>query len=252
LNIQTITIVGCGGTGSVIVRSVARMVYDLKMARRHVPQIIIIDHDTVEKKNVGRQLYTEGDVGQPKAVVLMRRFNCALGLDISAIPEPVNAEKHFERYSGGLVIGAVDNHLARRELAKIKNTCLIDIGNHHASAQVVIGNTADRELMLRHLDGDNGKYRYLPNFALLFPSLLEPEPEQPPQPLSCADLTAAGTQHLLINDWAATVAAGYVYRLLHREPIHSFVSYISADTLSVRSLPICRDELLPYLHMSAV
>jgi len=79
-HIQTVSIVGLGGTGAQVARSVARMVYDMKAARLHTPQIVLIDPDKVEQKNVGRQLYVEADVGQPKAHVLMRRFNMALGL----------------------------------------------------------------------------------------------------------------------------------------------------------------------------
>src|SRR5690606_20138862 len=101
-HIQAVTIVGLGGTGAQVARSVARMVYDMKVARLHTPQIVLVDPDKVEQKNVGRQLYPEADVGQPKAHVLMRRFNMALGLDISAIDQPVNAEKHFERW-GNLI-----------------------------------------------------------------------------------------------------------------------------------------------------
>ncbi len=61
------------------------------------------------------------------------------------------------------------------------------------------------------------------------------------------ELVAAREQDLLINDWMATIAAQYLYKLLHRQPITSFVSYVSADSMSVRSVPICRDELLAYL-----
>jgi hypothetical protein len=68
---------------------------------------------------------------------------------------------------------------------------------------------------------------------------------------SCAELVAAPEQDLLINDWMAVTAAQYVYRLLHRQPITSFVSYVSADGMSVRSLPICRDDLLTYLRVEA-
>jgi PRTRC genetic system ThiF family protein len=240
IHIQTVTIVGLGGTGAQIARSVARMVYDMKQARLHAPQIVLIDPDLVETKNVGRQLYVEADVGQLKAHVLMRRFNLALGLDIAAIAQPVDAERHFD-------------HLARRELAKAaNNTVWLDTGNHASAGQVVIGNVGDRDLMLRFLDGQNGKYSYLPNAGLLFPSLLEPEPEAKPQPeptRSCAELVATREQDLLINDWVAVTAAQYIYKLLHREPIASFVSFVSADGMSVRSLPICRDELLPYLQV---
>lgn len=47
----------------------------------------------------------------------------------------------------------------------------------------------------------------------------------------------------------ACVVAGYVYKLLHRQPVTTFLSYVSVDTLSVRSLPICCDELLPYVQL---
>lgn len=248
-HIQSITIVGLGGTGAQIARSVARMIYDMKAARLHTPQIILIDPDKVEQKNVGRQLYVEADVGQPKAHILMRRFNMALGLDTIAIDQSVNAERHFERW-GNLIVGAVDNHLARRELANAKGAIWIDAGNHFNAGQVVIGNTGDHETAMRSINGQNGRYAYLPNAGLLFPALLEPEPEvklQTQPERSCAELVAAREQDLLVNDWMAVATAQYVYKLLHRQPITSFASYISADGMSVRSLPICRDELLPYL-----
>lgn len=251
LYIKTVTIVGCGGTGAQIARSAARILYDMKARRMHVPQLILIDPDTVELKNVGRQAYVVGEVGQPKAHVLMRRFNCALGLNAVGIAEPLNAEKHFERHSGGIVIGAVDNHLARQELSRVQNAVWIDTGNHYAAGQVCIGNQADREFMMRHLDGRDGKYPYLPNAALVFPQLLEPEPPapQPVQPLSCAELMEEGSQHLLINDWVAVVAAQYLYKLLHRQPITSFLSYLNSDGIGVRSVPICREELSAYLPL---
>ena len=248
-HIQTLTIVGLGGTGAQVARSAARMVYDMKAARMHTPQIVLIDPDKVEQKNVGRQLYTNADIAQPKAHVLMRRFNMALGLDIIAIDQPVNAEKHFERW-GNLIVGAVDNHLARCELSKANGAVWIDSGNHFNAGQVIIGNTSDHETAMRYLDGQNGRYSYLPNAGLLFPALLEPEPDAKPQPeleRSCAELVASREQDLLINDWMATIASQYIYKLLHRQPITSFVSYVSADGMSVRSVTICRDELLAYL-----
>jgi hypothetical protein len=45
----------------------------------------------------------------------------------------------------------------------------------------------------------------------------------------------------------ATITSQYIYKLRHRQPITSFVSYVSADGISVRSVPICREELAAYL-----
>jgi PRTRC genetic system ThiF family protein len=244
--ISTITIVGCGGTGAAVARSVARMVYDMREARLHTPQVVLIDPDIVESHNVGRQLFTEADVGQPKALILMRRFNLALGLNMSAICEAVDAQRHFERW-GNLIVGCVDNHLARRELAKVSSAVWIDSGNHTSAGQVVIGNTGDRDLVLRRLDGRDGKVGYLPHAGLLFPALLEPDADADPAPqpqMSCAELVAARSQELLVNDWMAVATAQYIYKLLHRQPIQSFMSFISSDSLmSVRSIPITPDEI---------
>ena len=81
----------------------------------------------------------------------------------------------------------------------------------------------------------------------MFPDLLQPEPviEQPAP--SCAELVTMGEQSLLVNDWQANVVAGYVYKLLHRQPIHSFLTFIDSQAGVVVNKPICRDELEVYL-----
>ncbi len=243
----TITLVGLGGTGSQLARILARLVFDMRERRLHPPQLRFIDPDRVEARNCGRQLYTPADIGQYKAEVLGKRFNRCLGLDIEWITQAVDAERHFERYSN-VVIGAVDNHLARRELARIPGVWL-DVGNHYAAGQVCIGSSRDWQQIMAGLETGREKTRWLPNAALLFPSLLEPEPvnESTLEPASCSDRVIRGEQHLLINDLVATIAGGYLYKLLHQQPIETFLSYISLDSLTVRSLALNRDEMLPYM-----
>src|SRR5690606_37172544 len=127
-----------------------------------------------------------------------------------------------------LVIGCVDNHLARRELHQAQGI-LIGAGNYRDGGQVVIGNVADPEQMRRHIDGREGKYAYLPKEGLLFPALLEPEaPASEAQlDLSCAELVLRGEQDVLVNDWMACVVGQYVTALLRRQPIRTFASFIS-------------------------
>ncbi|CAG1007709.1 hypothetical protein ANRL4_03786 [Anaerolineae bacterium] len=241
--IREVVLVGCGGTGAQVARSLARIVYDLKRRRKHAPSIKFIDPDRVELKNCGRQPFVVGEVGSFKAEVLARRFNLGLGLDVVWYGEPVDAERHFSPYS--LVCGCVDNHLARRELAKHQHLWL-ECGNHRDSGQVILGNTGDRERFERGVT--DGVYRYLPNAALLFPSLLEPEPLPEPQSAaSCAELLEAGDQHLLINDLIATAAAHYLYKLLNQEPITTFLIFCDASSLNVKSIPLTAENLKVYL-----
>lgn len=253
-HIQSIVIVGCGGTGAQVARIVARILYDMRRARLHTPNLLLIDPDHVEEKNVGRQLFTPADAALklPKAEVVGKRLNMALGMDIGWCIEPFNSEKHGNRYGSQLVIGCVDNHLARRELHATKGI-LIGAGNFRDGGQVILGNVADAELMQKHIDGKEGKYAYLPKEGMLFPALLEPEPStETSQPsLSCAELVLRGEQDVLVNDWMACAVGQYVYALLRRQPIRTFASFVSLDGMSVKSLPICREELSAYLEKTA-
>jgi hypothetical protein len=75
------------------------------------------------------------------------------------------------------------------------------------------------------------------------------EAEPATQPLSCAELVSLGSQHLLINDIVANIAAVYLYRLLHRQPITSFLTFTGIDPIpTTRSIPIEKSELLAYLQ----
>ena len=249
--IKTVTIVGVGGTGAQVARIVGRMAYDMQRSRRHAPQIVLIDPDTVEEKNVGRQLFSPSVLGMPKAEVVGRMLNLALGLDVRWVVDQVDPVRHFDPYSGNLVVSCVDNHEARQELHRVDGV-LLGAGNHADSGQVSIGNCNDPDQMRRFLDGRDGRYAYLPKEGLLFPELLQPEPEvERPSSApgaSCSDLAASGDQHLLVNDMMAAAVGHYVYRLLQRQPIRSFLTYISAsEMLGSRSLPICRQELEVFL-----
>lgn len=260
INIQEIMLVGLGGTGSQWARSICRTLFDLKVRNRAVPRLHFWDMDIVEMKNVGRQMFAVSDVGHFKAEVLARRFNAALGLEIIAHNEAFTsaaAQGPYRTFSNTLLCGAVDNHQARKELAACSAALWIDAGNHYSSGQVVIGNLDTGQVgWIWHAMNEKAKkrpklaalsdyltLRHLPNVAVLFPQLLEP-PEDDMQPdLSCAELVEIGEQHLLINDLIADVAAQYTYKLLHRQPIRSFMTYVDADMLNMRSVPITRAEL---------
>ncbi len=85
--IKTVTIVGIGGTGAQVARIVGRITYDMQRARRHASQIVLIDPDTIEEKNVGRQLFSPSLLGKNKAECVGKMLNLALGLDVRWIPD---------------------------------------------------------------------------------------------------------------------------------------------------------------------
>lgn len=245
--VQHIVLVGLGGTGSQWARSIARIVFDMHRRGCHIPSMLFVDPDTVEAENVGRQMFTDADVGQHKAELLARRFNYALGLQINWANDYFDPTKHVPGF-GTLLCGAVDNHEARQALAKAKAKGIwIDAGNHYDSGQVVVGTTDDRDHILQALDTiRNDTLSALPNTALVFPELLTPAPlPETPDDLSCAELVTRGEQHLLINDAIANIAAQYTHRLLYRQPLTTFLTFASiGDAPSTRSIPITKQDLL--------
>lgn len=243
--IQHIVVAGLGGTGSQLARSIARILYDMRRSHLSVPSVLFVDPDRVEEQNCGRQMFVPGaDVGYFKAELLARRFNAALGLDIAWDAAPFDPEKHGGRY-GTLLVGCVDNHLARRALAQV-NTLWLDCGNHAGeSGQVICGSTSDPVLVRDALAKNDSVISVLPNAALIFPDLLEPEQEAPAENLSCATLVAEGQQHVLVNDAVATAAAPYIYRLLRRIPLHSWMTFVSLD--AVRPVAITSEDIESYI-----
>jgi PRTRC genetic system ThiF family protein len=242
---ERVVLVGCGGTGAQWARGIARLVYKLKCENKRVPRIHFVDPDVVELKNVGRQLFAPGDVGHHKAAVLAQRFNYAYGLDIRWTAAPVTVE-HLQG-SRSIVCGAVDNAAARRVIAEAQPALWIDAGNHRSSGQVIIGSTGDRAAIERELSKSDATCRHLPYPSLVFPELLEPEAPADAD-LSCAELIAANEQSLLVNDFMAAVGTQYLAKVLLREPIQSFVTFVDIDTLGMRSLPITQANLAAYIE----
>lgn len=246
--VRQIVVVGLGGTGSHVARNLARLLYHRQQNRQFVPEMVFVDPDVIEDNNIGRQLFVPAEMNQPKAAVLARRYNYAFGLRISAICEPLDARRHIE--PGAIVCGCVDNHHARQEIARAHPCTWVDAGNEYDHGQVVIGNAGDWQTVFTSLDhARKNRSATLPHAGLLFPSLLEPEPEteQPEPELSCAELAARGDQHLYINDFMGSLVTQYVYQLLNRDPITTFVTFVTlTPSVSVRGVPFTRENLSAY------
>ena len=101
---REIVLVGTGGTGSHLARAVARIIAHMQSLRMNVPSLTLIDPDTVEERNVSRQLFSPAEIGMNKAEAIAQRLSCALGLSIEWIPEAFNAKRHLARDSYGLIL----------------------------------------------------------------------------------------------------------------------------------------------------
>jgi len=217
----TVTVVGCGGTGSFAAEGICRLLPPRA-------DLVLIDHDRVEERNLTRQNFTRGDLGLFKSEALARRlarkYECPIAYSTLALGMVQI------RYPG-LIIGCVDNGPARRQIAQIVNEGAlawvggysmsaprelqrgprleaylwwVDAGNGENYGQILIGNT-DKGIAFDH---ENGVWLALPLPTLQRPEILV---QASPQEQSCAQIAEQGPT---INQAMAALVVEVVRRLI--------------------------------------
>lgn len=246
-------LVGCGGTGSHCAYAIARLMYAINTTGK-TASATFIDFDTVEEKNILRQLFCPADLGRPKAEVLAHRLSLNLGLDIAAINQPFDIEMIDLNRGRDLnlvvVVGCVDNPRARISCANsldlnvpgtAHRVLWLDGGNHEQSGQVLLGNTAAfRDLHDYAFPVNSGFCVGLPSPALVHPELLLDE-QKPLQNLSCAEQLNA--QSLSINLRVAAEINDYL-RGIAFGGLRKFATYFDLPTGSSRSIYITKSNIL--------
>lgn len=242
----TIVLVGCGGTGSHLAQTLARLAAHCHSTGGPRLTLAFVDGDMVEAKNVGRQLFSPSDVGKNKAMVLAARLNAVFGLDIQAFPKILVEQMLRCGDDYGILVGAVDNAQAR---LAIRNTLhnssysaagwriWLDLGNHESSGQVVCG-TAGGTLDRKSMGGaiQHGLCSRLPVASVLYPELLIDAPIAPRA--DCAAAMQDNAQSLMVNQTMAAIGGQYLYDLVVRRRLTRFRTVVDLDTLTMRSDPI--------------
>jgi len=237
----TIVLAGCGGTGSFLALHLARLACHARDRHGLDIDLVFVDPDLVEGQNVGRQNFCPAEVGLPKAMVLMRRYNAAFGLEIEARVAGIGPD--VDRVGFGLVVGCVDNAAARRDICDLVKRWKgawwwLDCGNHEQAGQVVLGN--------KELEGAEismmGFCTGLPLPSVVHPELLEdgagPSTGSGQARLSCAELALMDSQSLMVNQAVAGWAAQYVYRMVLARDLDVSATYVDLVAGSARSVPI--------------
>lgn len=247
--------VGAGGTGSFAALAIARLMYELNESGKTV-ELLIVDPDRVESGNIPRSNFCAAEIGSFKAQTLAKRITLAWGLECHYANEPFDADVHLKQSSGDyrtltVVVGCVDNHLARQEMHRAveqfqgyqsndaPNIWWIDGGNGKYSGQVLIGSTTKRLKPEKHFVGSS-ICRSLPAPSLVHPDLLQEE--QPSkaleraEDLSCPDRIRLGEQSLNINQRVAVEMADMLTAMFLTRSLKRFASYFDLESGTSRSL----------------
>lgn len=247
-------LIGAGGTGSFAAMNLARLLFEIRRIGKTV-EMTIIDPDVVESGNIPRSNFCAAEIGRFKAQTLAERITLAWGMEVSYANEKLEFEKHIKPSRNGykeltVLVGCVDNHLARQEIRRsleesnkyisfnAPEVWWIDGGNGKSSGQVLIGSETRREKAENHFTSHT-ICKKLPAPSVIHPELLEnqtvPVRRENTERLSCAELIRLGEQSLNINQRVAVEIGEMLTELLLTNNLRRFATYFDLESGTTRS-----------------
>jgi len=239
----TVCLIGCGGTGSQVLVSLARINYTLKALGHPGLHVITYDPDIVTETNVGRQLFSSSDIGLNKAVLLTTRVNAFYGTAWEAIPELFTKKIGWRC---NFTFTCVDNIKSRVEVGKILKQAAsrqhhdpylkvfywLDFGNGSNTGQVVLGTPGSikqpESEMFETVD-------YLPVLTEKFDFSQIKEEDSGP---SCSHAEALKKQNLFINSTLAQLGCDMLLEMLTEGMIAYSGFYLNLKTKCTNPMPL--------------
>ncbi len=204
-----VAVIGCGGTGGFVAEGLCRLLPEDMV-------VLLVDHDRVEQHNLVRQNFYPSELEQFKSQALARRLSERFRRRIAYITTPISTLQELPE----LVIGCVDNGLARRDIAEriaeksnppysVYRGWWVDAGNGSNFGQVLVGNCPASQIR-KSFESEHEICYALPLPTEQRPELLL---QLPPAP-ACAEAVALDEQSPVINQGMASLVLQVVYRIL--------------------------------------
>jgi PRTRC genetic system ThiF family protein len=220
----TVNLIAAGGTGSRMLTELARVSHSLIALGHAGLQVNLYDNDIVTTANQGRQLFTDTEVGLPKAVALINRTNRFFGTNWKAVAEQfstTNLKSLPNRGKANIYISCVDTVSARFDIATSlkdytghsnwecsKSIYWLDIGNARNTGQALLSTIGE-------IKQPNSKlYRTVSNLPMVteeFKELLKEQSDN--NEPSCSLAEALEKQDLFINSALANMGASLLWKL---------------------------------------
>ncbi len=255
-------VVGAGGTGSFAIPAIARLIFELRQQQNKPVEILIVDPDAVESGNIPRSNFCAAEVGRFKAQTLAERITMAWGLEARFSCEKFDSEKHLKESASDyrsltVIVGCVDNYLARQEIhnaidgfrgyssSYAPNLWWIDGGNGKSSGQVLFGSDTKPRKPGQHFTGTS-ICKSLPAPSLLHPDLLQAEKTSvstPSEGLSCPDRVRLGEQSLNINQRVAVEMTEMLTEMFLTRSLKRFATYFDLETGTSKSFYCTPDQI---------
>ena len=225
-NPVTVNVIGAGGTGSQMLTAIARINHALKSLNHPGLSVTVFDDDRISEANLGRQLFSESEIGLYKSVALINRLNRFFGTNWKARTHRFGDELFNENsYKANLYITCVDTAKSRFEVSELlydlsvnsgydreRPLYWMDLGNSRDTGQVVLSTIGNIK------QPDSEKYQTvadLPFITEMFRDQLEQADLIDDTP-SCSLAEALSKQDLFINSSVATLGASLLWQLFQQ------------------------------------
>lgn len=235
----TIAVIGCGGTGSLVVPRLARLDYVLKELGMPGLYVTVYDGDIIEQNNVGRQNFNKNDIGEFKASNIVQKINMCYGLDWEAKNNYVLDE--FPK--ANILITCVDNVAMRTFIDKHrllnhsgynndyqKNFYWLDCGNGKDFGQVVL---STMQSVVQPKKSMYDCIAELPSVIDIYGELDQYDVEETQGIGGCSMAESLAKQDVFINDEIAIQAVKIVQQLVRNYRISYHGAVVNQRTNKV-------------------
>lgn len=257
-----VVLLGCGGTGSHLLPNILQYLWAQQTKdKKELPEIVLVDGDTVEQKNLVRQRFTSADLNLNKAAALARRYTSAFGIRMHAFEGYISDVDQLMKLAPpdrpNIIIGAVDNHRARMVMwqyymARTHQYPVfwIDAGNEGWNGQAILAARPDptnRTSNLHHWSqakpGEGIAPVDLPCFFDEYPKDFLKIGGTPPVPQNeCAIMVEQDPQTIQANMMSAFCATSLTVQVLSKE-IRTMALYFDAMSGNTKATFLTRMNL---------
>lgn len=243
----TVFVIGAGGTGSQVVTNLARMNKALLSLGHIGLHITVFDPDTVSEANIGRQLFSETEIGLNKAVALVSRINRFFGYGWKAEPNRYPLRKsEGEAKTANVILTCTDNTASRLDLWRVLKKCnnsnyttertpvyWMDFGNATTTGQVLIG-TVRKNIC----QPSSNQFISVPKLNVVTEEFNYSKIKDKDSGPSCSLAEALEKQDLFINSMLAQIGCEILWKMFRDGRTLYRGAYLNLETLKVTPIPI--------------
>jgi PRTRC genetic system ThiF family protein len=236
-----ITVIGVGGTGTLLLKELARIHYTLVMMGKQGLHVTAYDSDIISESNIGRQLFQAQDVGENKAINIIHKINLAWGIHWNAVPEKFDSKSQGH----SIIISCVDSIAARKEIANYCNKGTVRF-NHNIFEDLYYwidcgnGSNFGQVMLFRYLMSDipkSRKSKYDIVDKIPYVDIFKGKEDVPDEP-SCSLAQALGKQDLLINSMITQIVCQMLWQIIDKKWIDYKGVYLNLATMTMRPVPL--------------